>query len=274
MDIPVFQYFLTMGGYFIFLLGIVVIVRKYGTFSHYFWIGTLFTFPLWLRGGIQGWFRWAKIFSVILPTIVLGFARIANFSEKQGKLWDKFRKHWVLFFFYGVLFLNILEATLKDFALGYYTNAIAGVVLCVTIPIPLKYWAISKEKCCDIVAYTTIGWNLLYTTWNACFVYGESPNYFASSVCLLLAAEIYPIIKKRPELYVTARIYTLAAHLIIRACAPGLFLTMMDSTRWYSASALSTWGIINMLAAIPYLAWFLYKMKKGTYMKLEPAYSK
>jgi hypothetical protein len=265
MNIPFYQYALTMSGYFAFLMGLIGVMRKHHKFAHYFWIATLFTFPIWLMGGIQGWFRWAKIFSVILPTIVLGFARLSHHSEKPGKVWQAFRKNWILYFFYGVLFLNILEATLKDFALAYYANAICGLVLCITIPIPLKYWAVTKREYTDIVGYTTIAWNLLYTTWNACFVYGESPNYFASSVCILLAAEIYPIIKKRPELYATARIYTLAAHLIIRACFPMLFLSLMNSTPWYNAATLSNWGIVNMIAGVGYFGWFVVKMKKGTY---------
>lgn len=271
MDISFYQYLFTMVGYLTFLLGLIVIMRKYHNFAHYFWIASLLTIPLWLMGGIEGWFRWAKTFSVLLPTIILGFSRIANHTEKKGKVWDAFRKNWILFFFYGVLFLNILEASLKDFALGYYTNAICGLILCITIPLPLKYWAVAKGKCCDIVGYTTIGWSMLYTTWNACFVYGESPNYFASSVCILLAAEIYPIIKKRPELYATARIYTLAAHLIIRACFPNLFLNLMNSTPWYNDTALTVWGIINIVVAVPYLSWFVFKMKRGTYLTAEQA---
>jgi hypothetical protein len=265
MDIPVYQYILSMGGYLIFLLGLIAAMRKYPKFAQYFWMASLLTFPLWLMGGIEGWFRWAKIFSVVLPTILLGFARIANISDQTSKVMSAFKKNWILYFFYGVLFLNILEATLKDLALGNYTNAISGLILCITIPIPLKYWSISKKDNCDIVAYTTIGWNLLYTTWNACFVFGESPNYFASSVCILLAAEIYPIIKKRPELYVTARIYSLAAHLIIRASFPALFLNLMNSTPWYSDSRLAVWGLINLTVSVPYLGWYVYKMKKGTY---------
>lgn len=269
MDISFLQYLFTMGGYFIFLIGLIVIMRKYPKFANVFWLASLLTFPLWLMGGIEGWFRWAKIFSVILPTIILGFSRIAHLTDKKGKIWGAFRKTWILYFFYGVLFLNIMEATLKDFALGNYFNAICGIVLCVTIPIPLKYWAVSMKEGCDIVGYTTIAWNILYTTWNACFVFGESPNYFASSVCILLAAEIYPMIKRRPELYCTARIYTLAAHLILRACFPMLFLNLMNSTPWYSDQALSLWGAINVIAAVPYLLWFVLKIKKGTYLTAE-----
>lgn len=268
MELSLGQYFITMGGYIGLLLGLVMVMRKYPKFAHYFWFATMFTMPLWFMGGIEGWFRWAKIFSVLIPILILGFTRISNHSEVEGKLWNVFRGKWVVFFFYGVFFLNILEASLKDLALGYYTNAICGFILCITIPFPPKFWAVSKGKTCDVVGYTSVGWNLLYTTWNACFVFGESPSYFASSVCILLAAELYPLIKKRPELYATARIYTLGAHLILRACFPNLFIRLMDSSRWYSSTALLNWGTVNIVLGVSYLTWYLIKIKKGTYARL------
>ena len=268
MGISFSQYALAMVAYITLLIGLIVVVRKYYNFSHYFWFATLLTIPLWFAN-LDGWFRWVKTFSVLIPIIVLGYTRIANHEDKVGKLWDVFRKKWVIYFFYGVLFLNILEASLKDLALGYYANAICGIILCVTIPLPPKFWAIAKGKTCDIVGFTSIGWNLLYTLWNACFVFGESPSYFASSVCILLAAELYPLIKKRPELYVTARIYTLGAHLILRACFPNLFLNLMDSSSWYSDTLLHNWAIVNLVFGLVYLGWFVFKMKKGTYVSAE-----
>lgn len=268
MDISLGQYVLTMGAYIAFLLLLIVVMRKYHKFAHFFWFATLLTIPLWFIN-LDGWFRWVKTFSVLIPIIVLGYARIANHENKEGNLWDVFRKKWVVYFFYGVLFLNILEASLKDLALGYYANAICGIILCVTIPLPPKFWKIAKGKTCDVVGFTSIAWNLLYTLWNACFVFGESPAYFASSVCILLAAELYPLIKKRPELYATARIYTLGAHLIIRACFPNLFLNLMNSSSWYSELALYNWGYANVAFGFVYLTWFIYKMKKGTYIVAE-----
>lgn len=263
MKIPVWQYVLSMGGYFALLLLIVEGMRKYYKFANWFWIATLLTIPLWLMGGIVGWFRWAKTLSVILPTIVVGLARVSNYEKRKGKLWEFLQKNWILWFFYGILFLNIMEATIKDLTLGNIFNSLCGFLLCVTMPFPKKFWKISEEKYGDLICYTTVAWNLLYTTWNLCFVYSESPVYFASSVCILAAAEIYPLIKKRPELYITARVYTLATHILIRACWGSLFPALMDASAWHNDTVMKYWGIVNCILIIPYVFWYMWQLHAG-----------
>jgi len=257
------MYVLSMSGYFLILLGVIEVMRRKYRFSHYLWLASLITIPFWI-GSVVGWFRWFKMLSVLVPVIILGFARIANYEKKES-FWTLFRKPWVLYFFYAVISLNILEATLKDFTLGHHTNVLPGLILILTVPMPKKYWEISKEKYGDILAYTTIRWSLLYTTWNACFVYGESPAYFFSSCCILLAAVVYPIIKRKPELYMTARIYSLITHLIIRAVRPELFLQVMDASAVFNGKVLVGWGMFNSLVGLAYLVWYIHAMKKGIY---------
>ncbi len=263
MEIPVWQYVLSMGGYIALLLVVVGVMRRYYRFANGFWIASLLTFPLWLMGGVVGWFRWAKILSVIVPTIFVGFSRIANFEKPKGKFWESLQKDWVLWVLYGVLFLNIMEATIKDFQMGNIFNAMCGFLLCVTIPFPAKFWKISSEKYGDLIVYTTAAWNFIYTTWNACFVYAESPMYFASSVCILLAAELYPILKGRPELYIIARVYTLATHLLIRACFTDLFPVLMDASSWQNPLVLKYWGIANFVIIVPYVFWHMWQLQTG-----------
>ncbi|WBW96477.1 hypothetical protein [Oceanirhabdus sp. W0125-5] len=262
MDIPVWQYIISMGGYFALLILIVSFMRKHYKIANWIWIGALFTFPLWLRN-VDGWFRWFKTLSVLVPTILVGFARISNYEERKGKGWEFLQKGWVMWTLYGVLFLNIMEATVKDYQMGNMLNALCGVILCITIPFPSKYWKISKGKASDLVVYTTIGWNLLYTTWNGCFVYAEAGAYFASSLCIIFAAEIYPIMKRRPELYVMSRVYTLATHILIRACFGGLFPSLMDASSWHNAEILKYWGIINGMICVPYAIWYAWQLHSG-----------
>lgn len=269
MGIPVWQYALTMGGYIGILLVLVEVMRKNPKFALFFWLASLLTFPLWFDY-LDGWFRWAKTFSVLLPTaLVVGFARIAWLHKDNAhRVLVFFRGDWVLKFLYGILFLNIAEATLKDFATANYFNAICGVILCLTIPFPRYkngkrvYWVIGKDKPNDLLFYSTAAWNFLYTTWNLAFVFGEAGPYFASSMCILIAAELYPLIKKRPELYITARMYTLALHVLIRSCSD-IFVPLMDSSTWMNDQVLWTWGLINLALHVPFLVWFFWKQKNS-----------
>lgn len=257
MGISISQYAISMTIYIVVLLLMVEGMRKYRRFAWIFWLLSLFTFPLWPYQ-LHGWFRWAKTLSVLIPTAILvGFGRIANFEDRSGK-WEIFKKDWLLWALYGVLFLNIAEATLKDFATANYANAIVGAILCLTIPLVKakgqiqKKWQFSKQKPGDLLAFTSPMWNFVYTTWNLAFVFGENAGYFASSFCILMAAELYPIIKRRPELYVTARVYTLAFHILIRSTYD-IFTPIMDSSSWANTTVLNYWGIINLIIAIPFL---------------------
>ena len=273
MNIPVWHYVLSMLTYFIFLLFMIEFMKNHYKFSAIFWVAALCTFPIWLMGGINGWFRWAKTFSAILPLAIGGFFRLADQEQYQGKFWDFMRKDWIVWFVYLVLFLNIAEATLKDVSLGNYANALCGLLLCVTIPFPngRKFFKLSAEDKSMFIAYTTVAWNFLYTTWNLCFVYGETGKYFASSICILMAAEVYPIIKRKPELYISARIYTLSAHVLIRACFPNLFPAVMDASTWMNADVLYVWGIVNAILIIPYVFWYIWQLHTG---KAEQSFSR
>mgnify|MGYP006299710851 CR=1 FL=1 len=265
MDIPVWQYAVSMPLYIILLMLLVEVMRKYRRASAVFWVLVLFIFFLW-DSQLEGWFRWVKTFSVLVPTaLILGLGRIAQY-EKRGGWWSFFRKDWVLWSLYGVLGLNILEASLKDLAMGNYFNAISGFILIVTIPLfkakgRKNGWAFSKKKPGDLIVYTDPMWNFLYTTWNIAFVYAENPGYAASSLCILLAAEIYPHLKRRPELYVQARAYTLAVHILIRATYD-IFTPVMDSSAFASEKAVFYWGLINFVLHVPYLFWYFIRRRK------------
>lgn len=274
MGTSVLSYVISMSVYIVFLLLLVEFMRKHHKLSVVIWIASLLTIPLWVMGGVEGWFRWAKNLSVIIPIIIVSFCRISSFENKRGAFWEFFRKGWAVRFAYVILLLNIMEASLKDVALGNYFNAICGFLLCVTVPLPKKYWKYSTKGSSDLIAYTTLSWNLLYTTWNACFVFAETPAFFASSLCIILAAEIYPFLKKRPELYIMARCQTLAAHLVIRSSLPNLFPTVMNATSWQNATFLKYWGILNFILIIPYVVWYFWQYRTGntekSFIRQEP----
>ncbi|MFO7880576.1 MAG: hypothetical protein R6V52_11110 [Bacteroidales bacterium] len=267
MNIPIWQYAVSMISYIAILLLIIEVMRKHPKFAAIFWLASLFTFPLWANE-LEGWFRWAKTFSVLVPTaLVVGFARLAYLNQKSG-FWKFFRRDWVLWTLYGVLMLNILEASFKDLALGNYFNAISGFILCATMPLfrpkakgKRRGWLFTTKQPGDLLVYTSASWNFLYTIWNIAFVYAENPGFAASSFSILLAAELYPIIKRRPELYVISRVYTLAIHILIRSTYD-IFTPVMDSSQFANEKIVYYWGIINFALHVPYLFWFYYKEYK------------
>ena len=87
-------------------------------------------------------------------------------------------------------------------------------------------------------------------------------NKYSKILCILIAAELYPIIKKRPELYVTARVYTLAVHILIRATYD-IFTPLMDSSVFANPNAVYYWGLINITLHVPYLFWYFYRQYKS-----------
>jgi hypothetical protein len=102
----------------------------------------------------------------------------------------------------------------------------------------------------------------LYTSWSIAFVYAENQGYAASLLCILLAAEFYPVIKRRPEWYVQARVYTLAIHILIRATYD-IFTSIMDSSAFPSQRVLFWWGLINFSLHLPYLTWYFFFKKSN-----------
>ncbi|WP_353892441.1 hypothetical protein PRVXH_001787 [Proteinivorax hydrogeniformans] len=261
MEVSLFKHFSAMAIYALVLYVIVELFRKNYKVATYFYVLVLLSSPLWLQN-IEGWFRWMKYLSIFVPIIILGYTRIAYVDDKKGSVWNILKNAKFLWFFYAIMFLNIIEATIQDIELGNYFNAAVGLILCATIPYATKYWRFRKKENAVLIAYTTIAWAFLYTTWNACFVYSESPMYFAGSLTILLVAFLYPVIKKRPELYVHARVYTLATHLLLRATFD-IFPSTMDSSSWFNTSFLMWWGIINLAIAIPYLFWHIYQLYTG-----------
>ncbi|MFE2958491.1 hypothetical protein ACFYUD_21105 [Nocardia tengchongensis] len=232
------------------------------------WGLSLLTFPLWIWGpgrdiGLVNWFSWAKILSVLIPLTIVGAMRIAVAEQRVGRIWDILRNPRFLWFPYAILFLNIAEATLRDAEIGNYWNAAVGLGLCLTIPYSPRFWEILPGRNAELVAYTTMAWNFLYTTWNLCFTFGGYPpeeEHFAASICILAVAEIYPLVKGRPELYIMARIYTLPV-LMLAIAIYNIFPKVMPSDGWFNNDVWIVWGIVNFALTVPYLFWYTWQLE-------------
>jgi hypothetical protein len=261
------SYIVSMGFYMLFLFLFLDHTREHERFYKWFFIAALFTFPLWFLN-LEGFFRWSKTLSVLIPLCFVSFVRIAN----NGRYKDKFpalRKKWPLWILFGVLALNIVEATITDFQMGNPFNAFCGVILIVTIPLPIKHWRISrhdgKDNFGELIAHLPIGWCVLYTLWNAAFVYGENPSYFASSLCILTVPLLWMLVKRRSDLWLMGRIYTLGIHILIRS-SYDIFTPIMDSTAWFSETVHSAWGAVNLTLHIAYVGYWATVYRNKDYV--------
>lgn len=261
------SFIVSMAVYVLFLYLFLEYTREKEKFYKWFFVCALFTLPLWFLN-LDSWFRWAKSFSVLIPICFTSFVRIAYLKDKK-QVWSSLRKKWPLWILYFVLMLNIVEASLQSFEMHNIYNGIAGLILCVTIPLPTKHWRIGKfdgkNTFSELLADLPITWCLLYVTWNAAFVFQENTTFFASSVCILIAPEIWMFIKKRSDLWLMGRIYTLAIHILIRSCYD-IFTPVMDSTAWYNEKFVIIWSMVNLVLHVMYLGVWFFKYRSKPYV--------
>lgn len=266
--------FVSMGFYMLFLFLFLEYSREKQGFYKWFSIFAICSFPLWFLN-IDSWFRWAKTISILVPLCFFNYVRISNDGHHQ-KLLGALKKKWPMWVLYLILVLNIVEAMLQDMGGANYFNAICGLILIITIPLPNKHWRVGKNDgkntFAEIIAELPLAWCLLYVTWNAAFVYGENISYFASSLCILIIPQIWMFFKKRVDLWLMARVYTLAVHLLIRA-SYDIFTPIMDSSAWYSESFLYYWGAVNLALHVGYLGyWFVKYRGKNVVLKYSEKY--
>lgn len=235
------------------------VCRRHRKFAAGLIILSLFTAPLW-GANRDSWFEWAKICSVLIPMVVVGFMRIAVYDDKKGSFWELFKKPWAMWFLFFILALNITEASIRDWEFGNYMNALTGFILVLTIPFAGKYWRVETRTCGDIITDFPIGWCFLYTTWNAAFLLGCIPDEFAGGLAILIACELYSIFG-RHDLYIMGRIYTLAFFVIQLGTTD--VIPAMDSSAWFNQTVVDNWGLFNIACGVVYVFWYNWKMHTG-----------
>lgn len=254
------QFAASMAAFTVALLVGHELFRRYLRVTSVFFLLVAVTLPLWLHN-VDDWFRLAKVLSVVIPICFLNQVRLSN---RAGEVrWPIFRKRWVFWVLYGVVLVNIIQLCVKDFTLGNYLNALAGVLICITTE-RAGTWRIDKSSDgkADILADTPVIWCLLYTTWIACFVYAEHPDYLAHVLCILAVPMFYSCVG-RPDLWFSARAYTLAVSLFIRASYD--FVTpAMNSASWANAVILNFWGGLNLVLAVVYVVYYSVHLTRRT----------
>lgn len=185
------------------LLGLNEIIRysKWGSLALFIALPFVLT-PIWfsMESEITSWFTWVKVYSALAGSIIFMVIRFTNFHKKHK---------WYLMLPPAILGLNILEACIREFQVGYaqfngivdgmqyisggwnYFNAIAGIL---NILLMCGWFGIyaSKGKRKDMIWPDQIRlWVIAYGFWNISYVYSCAPgNSFYSGFALNIAATI------------------------------------------------------------------------------------
>ena len=167
-----------------------------------------------------------------------------------------------------VLFLdlNILEAMIRECELGFYTNAAVAFGLMCTIP-----FSLARETILSLGDETlqsrlfvfplSLPWVIIYTSWNACFSYGDNMSWQTRLILIppILIARYFNM-----KLWLGARVLLLLLHLILRAIQvvwfyqPGRsFLTPVAGSIDNSRFVCRLWGHTNLVVFCAY-ACFLF----------------
>lgn len=176
-------------------------------FRRYKWAAYLFfglipliMIPIWMDNGIVYWFRWVKLYSVVIACVwfvAIRYTKLGTFK-------------FAVFIAAAFLAVNIFEAVTQDFSLGFLPNtlnAIAGILSIITLS-KWKNIGPDKSKHKDMVwPAMTMFWIIAYDIWNFTFVYLNFPAHAAFHFMVLLSCTL-PILPKRGA-WLQARAFTL-----------------------------------------------------------------
>lgn len=161
------------------------------------------------------WFPWLKVLSVEVGILLLLLFRIRGLGKRQ---WGQ----WIVYFF---LAGNIFEAVFRDVVAGSlanYLNAIAGVLLVLTLEEVRSIHIDAKKRYHDLAwGKMTLAWILGYTLWNWTFIYlNFGPASALPHVAVLGAALVVAFVCT--ERWLQARIFTLGTYFVIFHTFPHL----------------------------------------------------
>jgi hypothetical protein len=272
MSVTIGYAVLTMIGFTLILYLIHEFFRRFLIITSLIFLIALFSFPCW-KSTYTDWFLIAKTLLMIISIIIINIARLGySFKKFKLSLLQSKLPFWLI---YLALTSNILVAFLPDFGIGNYSNALTGLLLCITVPLPPKGWRIdlTRFKNHDLFVDLPILWCLLYFSWWMSFIYGSWPDIFYRAICLMLVTLVPIILYKSTDLWLSIRAYTLVLYLLSIA----LFdytIPYIDTAIRFSRDLLISWGILNGITAITYsLFWFVYSRKKYNEKYADQAYN-
>lgn len=199
----------------------------------------------------DNWFIKVKTFSVLLPIVWLGVTRLAY--EGSHHFLEVFRKNWVFTFLWIIVGLNIFELCIRLFEWGYYANALAGLILIITLVLPRSdNWRVGESPGFPFQVKLSVVWAALYTSWNLASFSGT--YNFLYNVCLLSVPLFYSF-SGRADLWLSARAYTLALGVFIMGYH-NFISPHIDYTPYINDTVTHSWGWINLALHLGYLIYW------------------
>jgi hypothetical protein len=244
---------------------------KWFSVLFYFVIPIPLTFLVWIHTGtdpantdINTWFHWVKLYSVLIAVVGFTLMRFTSLGENK----------WMKFFPAFILFINILEAVLRDFELGaagggifHWMNGIAGVFSAITLCGMSGVFIDTKHKRDLLWPDMTLFWIIAYDVWNFTYIYNCVPEHAFYGLAVLLACTIPAVFIKKGT-WVQARALTLAAWMMYIFTFPGVVTSAasrvdaVDSTG--PNMALSALSLLLNGAFFVYHFWRVYTQRKFT----------
>jgi hypothetical protein len=265
MTTPIWQVACAMLAYTAFLFAVSEFARRRVRMFLVLQVIVLATVPFWILDISGSWFKVAKLLSCVIPSIVYSASRVAWQEGELTPLRRFLRGNWAYVFAYSCILVNIAEVALYDFLGGRYFHVFSGGVLGLTMGNPFgdKAWSIETETPRrEALVRLSPAWTVLYTTWNLASLYAMDPVYLAHVGSLLVAPLVYSLLLGRPDLWMSARIYTTLAAVIILWGGHDFVTPFMDTTPLRSPQAVLWWGALNAVLFACYLARWLTQRGK------------
>lgn len=216
------------------------IFRRYPIIALIVFLGLpLFLWPIWHKSGINEIFLWAKIYSVTIG--ICGI--IACRYTKLGK------KRWPFIVLYLLLALNIAEAVVLDITQGNLANilnAVAGILLIITIPWISKIYVDEESPFRDLCWDMSYLWIIGYTIWNWLVVFLNYSDMAGCHIAVLGAPLLISFIHRKH--WLQARAFTLGSFLMITYTFKSVW-DFLSAPYWGNQTA----GLILAIIAISFI---------------------